>query len=58
MVASGRNQKPEKYYDEDAGWLLREIADEIEMRESFKYISEDDTDQLFVYEDGISVVPN
>jgi len=55
MVSTGRNQKPPEFYDEDSGWLLREIADEIENRESFKYISSDDTDQLYVFQDGIWV---
>lgn len=55
MVNTGREEKPPEFYDEDGGWLLRTIADEIETRESFKYISSDDTDQLFVYQDGIWV---
>lgn len=55
MVNTGRNKKPPEFYDENKGWKLRKIADEIECRESFKYISEDDTDQLLVFKDGIWV---
>lgn len=46
----------EQFYDEKNNkWMLRRIADEIENREDFKYISEDDTDRLLVYQDGIWV---
>lgn len=34
-------------------WDYKHVADTIEEIESFKYLSEDDTDQLFVQEDGI-----
>lgn len=34
-------------------WDLRRIAEIIEEEKSFKFISDDDTDQLFVFEDGI-----
>jgi P4 family phage/plasmid primase-like protien len=48
-------QEKQFYDQENNKWLLREIADAIESRESFKYISDDDTDQFYVFENGIWV---
>lgn len=55
MVNPGKSRKQElSVWDNDKeSWDLREIADKIESRHEFKYISDDDTDQLFVYEEGI-----
>lgn len=55
MVETGRTKKQDlDVWDSDKeSWDLRAIANQIEQEESFKFISDDDTDQLFVYEDGI-----
>lgn len=51
-----KQSRHKEFYDEENNnWELRKIADEIEARENFKYISEDDTDRVLVYQDGIWV---
>ena len=51
------NFKPEDFRHEDEEgnekWDYHHLADIIQKIKNFKYISEDDTDQLFIQEDGI-----
>lgn len=55
MVNPGKQKKEDlDVWDQDRDkWDLRKIAETIENQKSFKFISDDDTDQLFVFEDGI-----
>jgi len=55
VVNPGKQKKEDlDVWDQDRDkWDLRKIAETIENQKSFKFISDDDTDQLFVFEDGI-----
>lgn len=55
MVSAGKTRRQDlEVWDPDKeSWDLREIANKIEEQKSFKFISDDDTDQLFVFEHGI-----